>query len=83
MAAGVPCVSFDFVAGPRDIIKHNEDGVIIENGTIKALAEAIDYFIEDGSKRDSCSQNAILNSCKFFKENVIKEYKILFTECAE
>ena len=31
MTAGCCCVTFDFVAGPRDIITNNINGIIVEN----------------------------------------------------
>jgi GalNAc-alpha-(1->4)-GalNAc-alpha-(1->3)-diNAcBac-PP-undecaprenol alpha-1,4-N-acetyl-D-galactosaminyltransferase len=51
MAAGVPCVSFDFVAGPRDIIQHGVDGWLVPDGDVAALAQKIDYLIDHPTLR--------------------------------
>lgn len=59
MAAGLPCVSFDFVAGPRDIITDGFDGLIVENGNVQALAEKLDFLIENEDERKRLSDNAI------------------------
>lgn len=49
MSAGCCCVAFDFIAGPRDLIKDGLNGYIIQDGNIAKLAEIIDFLIE---KRD-------------------------------
>lgn len=75
MSAGVPCVSFDFIAGPRDIINENEDGIIVEKENVHALAQAIDNLIENELLRKKLSHNAIVNSARFKKRNVIMKYQ--------
>ena len=59
MAAGLPCISFDFVAGPRDIITDEFDGLIIENRNIPKLAEAMDTLIENEKMRLKLGNNAM------------------------
>lgn len=58
MGAGLPCIAFDFIAGPRDIINHGHDGIIVEDGNIDKLAIAIDKMIEDKNARDNFGKNA-------------------------
>lgn len=70
MAAGVPCISFDFTAGPRDIISNSESGLIVEDGNIDKLAEAIDDLIENKPKREMFAENAMKSSARF-DENLI------------
>lgn len=59
MAAGLPCISFDFIAGPRDIITHGQDGLIIENGNIQAFADAIIFLANNPSERVRLGKNAL------------------------
>lgn len=74
MAAGLPCISFDFIAGPRDIINDGQNGIIIENGNIEALAAAIDYLIENPSVREKLAIKA-MNIREWLKLEMIgKEY---------
>lgn len=58
MAAGCPCIAFDFTAGPRDMINSGENGIIVEDRNVKALAEAIDLLILQPEKRQILSDNA-------------------------
>ncbi|WP_353854409.1 glycosyltransferase family 4 protein [Bacillus sp. Bos-x628] len=46
MSVGVPCVSFA-CPGPAEIIKNNEDGIVVEKENINAFADALMYLIEN------------------------------------
>ena len=59
---GLPCISFDCPHGPSEIIKHGDDGLLIENGNIKKLANAIIYLIEHEDIRINMGKRAGLNS---------------------
>lgn len=73
MAAGLPCISFDFIAGPRDIITDGADGVIVENGNIEKLASALDNIIEDEQKRLLLMKNAVRITERLNMEKIGKE----------
>uniref|UniRef100_A0A832G325 Glycosyltransferase family 4 protein n=1 Tax=Ignavibacterium album TaxID=591197 RepID=A0A832G325_9BACT len=82
MAAGLPCIAFDFIAGPRDIITDGINGIIIEDGNIDALARAIDELVADPKKRLSLGKNALSVREKFHAKvitnqvlNFIQDYK--------
>lgn len=57
-AAGCACISFDFIAGPRDIVDDNINGLIVEAENIVLLAEAIDRLIIDNDLRKKFQRNA-------------------------
>lgn len=58
MACGLPVVAFDFKCGPKDIIREGENGLIIRNGDIKALADGMMRLMEDIENRKRMSMNA-------------------------
>lgn len=58
MACGLPVVAFDFKCGPKDIINDGENGLIIRNGDIKALAKGMMRLMEDTENRKRMSMNA-------------------------
>ncbi|MFV0157750.1 glycosyltransferase [Empedobacter falsenii] len=70
MGAGCPCISFDFIAGPRDIINHEVSGLIVENGNTTEMAKTIDYLIASPEKREQLSKEAI-NIRKELDKNII------------
>lgn len=78
MACGVPPISFACPCGPRDIIDDEKDGLLVENGNIKQLAEKISYLIENEYIRKQMGLRAQISSQRFMMENIAKQWKQLF-----
>lgn len=78
MACGVPCISFDCPHGPSFVIKHGKDGILVENGNIKQLAEAISTLITDTDKRIAMGKVAKQNVLRYNQENIMKQWESLF-----
>ena len=58
LSLGVPVVSVDCKSGPKEIIVHKKNGLIVENFNAKAFAEAMNSFIFDVNLYDFCKLNA-------------------------
>ncbi len=80
MACGVPCVSFDCPYGPSDIIKNNEDGLLVEYLNTQALAENICKLIENTTLRKAMGEKARSNIRRFSRENVMQQWTDLFNQ---
>ncbi|WP_455664242.1 glycosyltransferase family 4 protein [Phocaeicola sp.] len=78
MACGVPCISFDCPHGPADIIKNGEDGILVENGAIDQLADAICQLIENEEQRISMGNKAKINIKRYSNEVIMKKWDELF-----
>ena len=78
MACGVPVVSFDCPWGPRSIITNGEDGILVENGDVRKLADAIKKLIDDANTRVMMAQKARRNVMRFNMEQVALKWKQLF-----
>lgn len=78
MAYGVPAVAFACPCGPRDIIKDEEDGILIENGNTSLLADGICALIEDENLRKRLGANARNNIKRLEIDHIAQEWKILF-----
>lgn len=59
MACGLPAVSFDFKCGPRDIITNGRNGIIANDGDIRAIADSILFLIKDSTRRMHFGKNAM------------------------
>ena len=78
MSCGLPCISFDCPYGPRDIITDKEDGILVENGNIEALAKAIERLMTDESLRRSMGEKAIINVARFDRKTIMNQWEQLF-----
>jgi glycosyltransferase involved in cell wall biosynthesis len=80
MACGVPCVAFDCPHGPRNIIRHGEDGLLVEYLNPQALADGICSLIENESLRRQMGEAARRNVMRYSKEAVMQQWEGLFSQ---
>ena len=78
MVCGLPVVSFDCPCGPKDIVASGVDGILVENGNIDKLSEAVVSLIQDEKKLRRMACNAIDNVQRFNIEQVAQRWKSLF-----
>lgn len=78
MACGVPVVSFDCPHGPRNIIKHGEDGLLVEYLNPQALADGLCQLIENEELRKRLGSNARINILRFSKDIIMGQWDALF-----
>lgn len=74
MSAGLPCISFDCNAGPRDLIENNVNGLLTQVGGVDELSQGIKSLMDDGDKRKSFGQNAIKIKNKLLSSSISDEY---------
>lgn len=77
MSCGVPCISFDCPCGPDEIIKNNENGIIVENGNVEDLAERICFLIEHENIRKQMGTKAKESLKEYLPETIFNQWKIL------
>lgn len=82
MAAGCCCVAFDFVAGPRDLIIPNENGMIVPALDVMAMANTLDSLIENPNHRVYLGKNALEVREKLNQTLIVKKVKT-FLESGE
>ena len=80
MACGLPVVSFDFKCGPRDIITPGENGLIVSDGDIDGLADAMIKLMRDDEQRKRMGENAKKVVDTFSEEKVMGKWVTLFKE---
>ncbi|MDH5932342.1 glycosyltransferase family 4 protein, partial [Vibrio splendidus] len=76
---GLPIVSFDLNCGPSDIVKHDIDGVLVEDGNIEELAFELDSLMKDKARIKNYSEMAIADD-RFGINQVVKNWKTLLDE---
>lgn len=80
MTNGIPCVSFNCPYGPSDIITDGEDGFLVPNGDIKAMADKICYLIENEELRKEMGRKAHQSAMRYAPENIMPMWEKLFNE---
>ena len=80
MTNGLPCVSFDCPYGPSDIINDGEDGFLVPNGDIQAMADKICYLIENEEARKEMGRKAHHSAMRYAPENIMPMWEKLFNE---
>lgn len=78
MSVGLPLISYDCQCGPKDIIDHNENGILIKDGDIRGLADAIIRIIEEPDFRKRLGKNAFDRSQLYAKDEIMNRWVKLF-----
>ena len=78
MACGLPVVSFDCPWGPGSIISDGDDGVLVENANVDALADKIIQVLNSEGYMQKLARNAIDKSNKYKLESIALMWKSLF-----
>ena len=80
MGCGLPCLSFNCPSGPRHIITDQEDGYLVENGNIEAMADKVCELIENEALRRQLGHNAKQNIARYSEEKIMGQWKALFEQ---
>ncbi len=59
MGAGLPCVSYNFIAGPADLITNDWNGILVKEGDINELAIQIKRLVSNNELRLKLGKNAL------------------------
>lgn len=78
LAHGLPAVSFDCDAGPRDIIRHEVDGLLVPVGDVAGLVAALDRLMGDSALRQRFAERAVEARERFSMERIAGMWKELF-----
>lgn len=78
MACGLPVVSFDCPCGPKDIVRHKEDGLLVPSGRPDLLAEALHELMIDEEKRQRMASAAVKNVKRFVLSEICGRWNALF-----
>ena len=78
MACGLPVVSFDCPCGPKDIVRHEEDGLLVPSDDTDSLAEAMHKLMSDDVLRNNMASEALKNVRRFQLDEIAQQWKTLF-----
>ncbi|MCA0049703.1 glycosyltransferase family 4 protein [Mesorhizobium sp. B283B1A] len=74
MAAGLPVISFDCQWGPREMVDNEKDGLLVENGSVDALAQGLRRLLGDEPLRKKLGAAAAASAARFTPEYVMQNW---------
>jgi len=80
MASGLPVVSFDCPVGPAELVDHGVTGVLVENGSVAALAGEINRMIDDPALRSKLGAAARHASAAYSSDRIAARWEALFEQ---
>lgn len=80
MACGLPVVTFDYKCGPRDIIDYEINGLLVKDGDIEGLAQALMRLMNDDDLRQKMGENARLVVDRYSEEKVMNKWLELYSK---
>jgi glycosyltransferase involved in cell wall biosynthesis len=78
MTCGLPVVSYDCPHGPRDIIDHEKDGLLVLNGDTHALARAMMRLMKDADLRQQMGMQGQKDVQRYAIDAVMAQWMQLF-----
>ncbi len=82
MAYGLPVVTYDFKCGPKDIIRQGENGLLVRDGDIEGLAQAMQCLMNDEPLRLRMGEEAKKVVDTYSEEAVMSQWTALFESLA-
>ena len=82
MAYGLPVVTYDFKCGPKDIIRQGENGLLVRDGDIEGLAQAMQRLMDDEPLRLRMGEEAKKVVDTYSEEAVMSQWTALFESLA-
>ncbi len=83
LAYGLPAVAVDCQTGPREILRHGVDGLLVPQDDHRALVDALDHLMADSALRARFAQRAVETRERFSVEKIAAQWEYLFQECLE
>ena len=78
MAAGVPCVSFDCASGPREIVEHDVNGLLVTPESVGGLSAALLRLASDDDLRGKLGQGALASSTQYDADAIAAQWVAIF-----
>lgn len=82
MAMGCPTIAADCDSGPREIIRHGEDGMLVPPENASSLSEVLIRLMDDATLRDHLGRSAKRVRQRFSKDVILPRWQILIEEIA-
>ncbi len=83
LSLGTPVVSVDCESGPAEIITDGQNGLLVPNHDVKALANAFSKFADDHILYDICKQNAAQSVAHLSPQKIAAQWRSVLSQINE
>lgn len=80
MACGLPAVAFDGACGPRSIISHGEDGLLVPAENTDKLADAMVQLMKSPERIKQMADKAVVKSQQYDIDIIAGKWRALFED---
>ncbi|MBR3064636.1 MAG: glycosyltransferase family 4 protein [Bacteroidales bacterium] len=80
LSCGTPVISYDFKCGPKEIIQDKVNGLLVPDGDVSQLSEAMELLITNPQMRDALAKNAKTVYSSYSEETVMSQWEALFKD---
>ncbi|WP_138433118.1 glycosyltransferase [Winogradskyella algicola] len=77
LALEVPVISVDCKSGPNEIVVDEQNGLLVENYNVEALAKALNKMVQDEELYLHCKSNSKASVEKFSKEDIGMQWRTI------
>ncbi|GGL84675.1 stealth conserved region 3 domain-containing protein [Glutamicibacter protophormiae] len=82
-AAGVPTVAYDCPIGPRNIVTHGVDGLLVPLNDVQLFAESLATLADNSALRNGMGKRAILTASRYTPDLVVDRWIQLYSDLLE
>ena len=81
MSQGIAPIAFDCESGPSEIIRHDENGLLVPQGNISELAIAMQSLAQDNALRTRLAATARDVTNRFSPERIFSMWEDVLSNC--
>lgn len=82
-AAGVPTIAYDCPIGPRNILSHGVDGLLVPINNVQLFAESLAMLADNSDLRNDMGKRAITTAGRYSPELVVDRWIRLYSDLME
>jgi glycosyltransferase involved in cell wall biosynthesis len=80
MASGLPVIAFDCPVGPRNIIRHGVNGVLVEEANIEQLANELKQLAFNTTQQEKMRVEGLFTSKQYSENTIYKSWKDILSD---